>query len=201
MRSEYDFSNGIRGTHAGKRLRIVGDRSSTAKNSSKSPPIVTRSNTLTGTAGEYYVCAELCRLGFLALLTPKNNPLFDVVVTNVDGSKSVSIQVKTRSITNMQGWKLSKLLSASETPGDPFVVLVNLLTEGNTEFYVYKYSEFVSRVNEEFQTYISKPKRTGEPRKDPGFRSFDEKHFTDADRARRNNWAAIIGALSENGGS
>src|SRR2546430_17342619 len=132
MRSEYDFSQGVRGAHAGKRARIVGERSSDVSSRTQVSP-KEGSNSLTGTAGEYYVCAELCRLGFLALLTPKNNPLFDVVVTNVNGSKSVSIQVKTRSTTNTQGWKLSKLLSASETPGDPFVGLVDLLTDGNTE--------------------------------------------------------------------
>src|SRR6266576_4439837 len=102
MRSEYDFIQGIRGKQAGKRLRIVGDRSSVVTPrthlSAKAG-----SNTLTGTAGEYYVCAELCRLGYLALLTPKNNPLFDVVVTNVNGTNSVSIQVKTRSVGNKQG--------------------------------------------------------------------------------------------------
>ncbi|MGA9108971.1 MAG: hypothetical protein WB290_01645, partial [Smithella sp.] len=58
------------------------------------------SNNLVGTAGEYFVCAELCRLNYLALLTPKNNPLFDVVVSKQDGSRFVVIQVKTRSIRN-----------------------------------------------------------------------------------------------------
>src|SRR5882762_1985680 len=105
MRSEYDFSQGNRGQHAGKRLRIVGDKRS--KNGSKDIATGTAriGNTLIGTAGEYYVCAELCRLGYLALLTPKNNPLFDVVVTSPDGRRSVSVQVKTRSEHNKQGWK------------------------------------------------------------------------------------------------
>src|SRR2546425_3404244 len=198
MRNEYDFSKGVRGAHSGKPLRIFGDR-----RQRNSPREINRTaskfgHTLVGTAGEYYVCAELCRLGYLALVTPKNNPFFDVVVTNADGSRSVSIQVKTRSIRNTQGWKLSKLLSPSETSGDPFIVLVNLLADGTTEFFVYRYSEFASRVIEEFEDYISKPKRTGEPRKDPGFRAFDEKHFTASDRARRNNWDPIINALQEN---
>ena len=38
-----------------------------------------KSNNLTGVTGEYFVCAELGKRGILALLTPKNNPLFDVV--------------------------------------------------------------------------------------------------------------------------
>src|SRR5947207_13071177 len=125
MRSEYDFSQGIRGAHAGKRARIVGERSSDVTSHTQ-VSAKEGSNTLVGTAGEYYVCAELCRRGYLALLTPKNNPLFDVVATNADGTISVSIQVKTRSIWNTQGWKLSAHVNATETPGVPFIVLVNL---------------------------------------------------------------------------
>jgi hypothetical protein len=189
MRREYDFSQGTRGKHAGKRLRIVGDKrlhngSNTAK----------MSKNLVGTAGEYYVCAALCRMGYLALLTPKNNPLFDVVATNVDGTTSVSIQVKTRSVDNTQGWKLGNI-SPTDTRGVPFIVLVNLHDDKLPDFYVYRYSEFASRVSEVFENYIAKPKRTGEPRKDPGFRWFDEVNLSDADRARMNNWQPIIHAL------
>jgi hypothetical protein len=135
----------------------------------------------------------------LALLTPKNNPLFDVVATNVDGTTSVSIQVKTRSARNKQGWKLNKRLSAVDTPGVPFVVLVNLNEQGPPDFLVYPYSEFASRVREVFDNYMSKPKRTGEPHKDPGFRWFDEVNFTDADRGKLNNWEPIVSALENNG--
>ena len=63
------------------------------------------------------------------------------------------------------------------------------------DFYVYRYSDFASRVSELFQNYIVKPKRTGEPRKDPGFRWFDEVNLSDADRARMSNWQPIIHAL------
>ena len=191
MRREYDFSHGTRGKHAGKRLRIVGDKRQ--RNGSNSAAKMAKN--LVGTAGEYYVCAELCRMGYLALLTPKNIPLFDVVATNVDGTTSVSIQVKTRSVDNTQGWKLGNQISPTDTPGVPFIVLVNLHENKLPDFYVYRYSDFASRVSEVFQNYIAKPKRTGEPRKDPGFRWFDEVNLSDADRARMNNWQPIIHAL------
>jgi hypothetical protein len=153
------------------------------------------SNNLVGTAGEYYVCAELCRRGYLALLTPKNNPLFDVIATNAAGTTSVSIQVKTRSVHNKQGWKLGAPLGPIDTPGVPFIVLVNLHGNKLPDFYVYRYADFAFRVTEVFQNYISKPKRSGEARKDPGFRWFDEINFTEADRTRMNNWQPIINAL------
>jgi hypothetical protein len=152
-------------------------------------------NNLVGTAGEYYVCAELCRRGYLALLTPKNNPLFDVVATNAEGTSAISIQVKTRSVGNTQGWKLSTQVGGSETPGVPFIVLVNLHNDRLPDFYIYRYQDFTSRVAEIFQEYIAKPKRTGEARKDPGFRWFDEPNLTDIDRAHMNNWQPIIEAL------
>ncbi len=152
-------------------------------------------NNLVGTAGEYYVCAELCRRGYLALLTPKNNPLFDVVAANSEGTTAVSIQVKTRSVGNTQGWKLSTQVGGSETPSVPFIVLVNLHNDRLPDFYIYRYQDFASRVAEIFQEYIAKPKRTGEARKDPGFRWFDEPNLTDIDRAHMNNWQPIIEAL------
>ena len=40
------------------------------------------SKNMIGVAGEYYVCAELCRRNILALVTPKNNPLFDIVAAD-----------------------------------------------------------------------------------------------------------------------
>ena len=61
---------------------------------------------MTGIAGEYYVCAELCRRNILALVTPKNNPLFDVVAADPLGRRTVAIQVKTMSLRNERGWKV-----------------------------------------------------------------------------------------------
>lgn len=65
-----------------------------------------KSNNLTGVTGEYFVCAELGKRGILALLMPKNNPLFDVVAVSQDAKRTVTIQVKTMSESNKQGWKI-----------------------------------------------------------------------------------------------
>jgi hypothetical protein len=43
-----------------------------------------KSNNLVGVTGEFYVCAELVKIGVLALLTPKNNPLFDIAAVSPD---------------------------------------------------------------------------------------------------------------------
>ncbi|MDP2981842.1 MAG: aspartate-ammonia lyase [Candidatus Latescibacter sp.] len=152
-------------------------------------------NNLVGTAGEYFVCAELCRQGYLALLTPKNNPLFDIVVTNRDITRSVSIQVKTRSVHNKQGWKLGADITSGLVPKGLFVALVNLTVDGSPEYYVYEYSTLSRRVSEVYTAYITKPKRDGSMRKEVGFRWFDEISFDEDDHSRRNNWSPIIRAL------
>lgn len=152
-------------------------------------------NNLVGTAGEYYVCAELCMRGHLALLTPKNNPLFDVVATDAAGRRSVSIQVKTRSVRNKQGWKLGTDMTKGHAPAGLFVVLVNLKASGLPDFYVYEYPVLSARVAGVYDAYISKPKRDGSPKKEVGFRWFDEVSFVDDDRARKNNWQPIVKAL------
>ena len=151
---------------------------------------------LIGAAGEYFVCAELCRQGYLALLTPKNNPLFDVVATTEDGRISVPIQVKTRSIHNKQGWKLGANFCTTDHPSNLFVALVNLNESGLPEFLIYDYATLAQRVEGIYRSYIEKPKRDGQPRKDVGFRWFDDVSFTDDDRNRRNNWEPILKALS-----
>ena len=150
---------------------------------------------LTGAAGEYSVCAELCLQGLLAVLTPKNNPHFDLVASSPDGSKSITIQVKTRSVGNKLGWKLGVDITNPDKFKGQFVVLVNLDHDGRTEFYVYRPAELAKRVQDVYQDYISKPKKDGTARKEVGFRWFDETSFKANDRARRNNWKAIRKAL------
>jgi hypothetical protein len=152
-------------------------------------------NNLVGTAGEYFVCAEMCRRGYLALLTPKNNPLFDVMVTSHDGERTVAIQVKTRSVHNKQGWKLGPNMASEANAKGLFVVLVNLHESGLPDFHIYNHAVLSKRVQEVYSAYMAKPKRDGTARKEVGFRWFDEISFTEADRACKNNWQQIESAL------
>lgn len=133
--------------------------------------------------------------GYLALLTPKNNPLFDVVATTPDGARSVSIQVKTRSAHNEQGWKFGTDISKGNAPHGLFVVLVNLKFNGLPEYYIYEYPVLAERVAQVYQAYISKPKRDGTAKKEVGFRWFDDVSFEDDDHSRKNNWQPVIEAL------
>lgn len=144
-------------------------------------------NEIIGITGECLVCAELGKKGILGLLTPKNNPLFDVVATSLDGKRSVAIQVKTMSNDNKQGWKLGKDICVKQNNDNLFVVLVNIKENAN-DFYVYEYDVLSERVAEVYNKYISTPKKDGTPRKDVDFRWFDFKEFTSDDYSRINKW-------------
>ncbi len=128
------------------------------------------SKNLVGAAGEYYVCAELCRRGILALVTPKNNEIFDVLASDAWGQRTISIQVKTMSINNEQGWKFGKNMATKKHNDNLYVVLVNMRTDGTNDFYVYPHDSLVDRVNGVYDDYIRQPKRDGTARKEPGFR-------------------------------
>jgi len=148
------------------------------------------SNNLVGVTGEYYVCAELGNQGLLALLTPKNNPLFDVVAVAPDASRVVAIQVKTMSKTNKQGWKLGIDICEKKNNPSLYTVLVDLRDDG-VDYYVYEYDVLSDRVAAAYQEYISQPKRDGTNRKDIAFRWYDFKFFTEDDWSRKSNWGIL----------
>ncbi|WP_448571023.1 hypothetical protein [Trichothermofontia sp.] len=149
------------------------------------------SKNMVGAAGEYYVCAELCRRNILALITPKNNPLFDIIATDPLGIKTVSIQVKTMSLQNKQGWRLNTDICTKRQNPNLFVVLVNLKTDQSNDYYIYEYDVLSERVSEVYSEYIKQPKRDGGKRQDVSFRWFDLKNFNDEDYKRMNRWEIL----------
>jgi hypothetical protein len=66
-------------------------------------------STLLGAAGEHHVMAELLRRGYIAALAPRGAPNADIVVTDVEGSRLCSIQVKARrDIGSDGGWHMKE---------------------------------------------------------------------------------------------
>ena len=48
-----------------------------------------------GNASQFFVAGELCRRGYLAVVTMGNTPNTDILCSNIDGTRFVHIQVKT----------------------------------------------------------------------------------------------------------
>lgn len=142
---------------------------------------------LIGVTGEYYVCAELGKRNILALLTPKNNPIFDVVAVAPDASRVITIQVKTMSEGNKQGWRLNTGICQRKNNPLMFTILVNL-SQKEIDFYIYEYDILSKRVEQGYKKYLKKPKIDGTQRREVNFRWYYLKDFTNDDLNRKNNW-------------
>ena len=86
-------------------------------------------NVLTGSAGEYFVAAELSRRGVVAALTMAGTDALDILAVNKAG-KSCAIQVKTTQYEKAS-WLLS---SKDETPKADFYVFVRLNGESLPDY-------------------------------------------------------------------
>jgi hypothetical protein len=76
-------------------------------------------STLLGAAGEYFVMSALLRHGFIAALAPQGVPTADIVVTDLQGARLCSIQVKTRrDVGSDRGWHMKA--KHEEIRGDRF---------------------------------------------------------------------------------
>jgi len=79
---------------------------------------------LCGVAGEYFVAAELSRRGIIASISMRNTRGIDILATNENASRSVTIQCK----TNQRGVRSWILNEKAETfaPKNHYYVFVSL---------------------------------------------------------------------------
>jgi hypothetical protein len=100
--------------------------------SSTAKPTVRGQRQFTAIAGEHFVAAELSKRGWVATLTAKNTPGFDVLAAQPTGY-TVCIDVKTRSTAYRYAWRLGSGVHISGKRD--FVVLVDLGEEDDPPDY------------------------------------------------------------------
>jgi len=138
-------------------------------------PADTLPATLTGVAGEYFVAAELSRLGHIASITLRNTKGVDIIACNQDASKSVAIQVKTNQLAK-RGWVMNK--KAEELVADNFFyVFVNLKDKHHQPDFHVVPSKVVARyVSQAHSHWLATPGKKGQLHTDHPMRGFaDEK--------------------------
>jgi hypothetical protein len=119
---------------------------------------------LSGVAGHYFVAAELSRRGLIATTTVRNTRGVDVLVASADGTKSLSIQVKTNQ-TSRRKWMLSKTDETNRGKGF-FYVFVRLNgAQGTPMYHVVKSAVVAKAIADSDRKWHSSSKRDGTPRK------------------------------------
>jgi hypothetical protein len=117
-------------------------------------------------AGEHYVLSELLRQGYIAALAPAGVPNADIVVTDMDGSRLCSIQVKTRRGTRMNGgWPVKANIVLGERY---FFCFVDFQEPKKVRplIYVMPAAIVAKAITESHQKWLSTPGRKGQPHKD-----------------------------------
>lgn len=128
---------------------------------------------LCGTAGEYFVAAELSRRGFVASITLRNVRGIDILASNVDATKSVGIQVKTNQGSGKE-WILSKK-AEDEIAENLFYVFVNLNGGATPEYHVVPRQVVSKYVRESHQNWLKTPGKGGRAHVDTPMRKFADR--------------------------
>lgn len=126
---------------------------------------------LTGVAGEYFVAAELSRLGYIATLTLKNTRGIDILAANLQATKSTSIQVKTNQGRKKE-WTLHQKAEALTTD-NLFYVFVNL--KGLNElpdFHIVPSKAVAEHCKTTHQKWLATPGRKGQAHNDSTMRKY-----------------------------
>jgi len=144
-----------------------------------------RTNQLTGVTGEYYVAAELSKRGYVASITLRNTDGIDILASNSDGSKAVTIQVKTKS-DHIKGWALNAKAEKSNKP-KLFYIFVNLNNDQTPpDFHIVEskvVANFVRKGHAEWRRTLG---RQGQRHNDTNMRK-----FTDKECKYKDKWSTL----------
>jgi len=129
-----------------------------------------------GLAGTYYVAAELSQLGHIATVTSRNAEGIDILASRPDGSKVVSIQVKTSGAAQRSRFTRSWIMGKKDEKrfsSGLFYVFVDLQPDSKPDFYVVPSKVVADYIRETHKKWVSTPGRGGKQRKDTEMRLFE----------------------------
>lgn len=149
------------------------------------PHNVILTSNLSGISGEYFVAAQLSRLGYVASITPKNTKNIDILASNQEGSKTVAIQVK----TNKNGVKKWMFKAKSETnfSNNYFYVLVDLKdSKSLPEFHIVPSKVVSKKIRKDHLKWLNTLGAKGQKRND-----IDMRMFSDLENAYKDKWDSL----------
>ena len=116
-----------------------------------------------GSASQFFVAGELCRRGYVAVVTMGNTPNTDILCSNEQGTKFVHIQVK----TYVPGIKSVQVGKKSEKDfGKNFIWVLGGIPLPNSkdefEFFIIPSNEIAKNVIESYQIWLKTPGQKGQ---------------------------------------
>jgi len=129
--------------------------------------------TLVGVSGEYYVAAELSVRGYLASVTVRNSRGIDIIASNSDASRSVSIQVKTNK-SGKSEWILNKKAESYYSDNHFYVFVALHGTGQRPDFYIVPSKVVAEYTSASHRNWLAGSKSDGSPRRDSSMRKFND---------------------------
>lgn len=128
---------------------------------------------LAGVAGEYFVAAELSRRGWIASISLRNTRGIDILVTNKDASRSITIQCKTTQ-KKAKSWMLNEKCETYFSDVH-FYVFVNLgdLSE-RPSFHIVPSKVVAEHVRYYHRQWLDTPGREGQEHVDTPMRKYSD---------------------------
>jgi len=142
-------------------------------------------STLVGVAGEYFVAAELTRRGWLASITLRNSRGVDIIASDSEASRAVTIQVKT-SIKSGAKWILSKKAESFAGEGHYYIFVLLGGLASRPDFYIVPSKVVAKYVTNHHRRWLAGAKADGSSRKDSAIRN-----FRDPDGIHKEKWEAL----------
>ncbi|MDY6904048.1 MAG: hypothetical protein SWH61_05115 [Thermodesulfobacteriota bacterium] len=128
-------------------------------------------STLVGVAGEYLVAGELSLRGYLASMTLRNSRGIDIIASNSDGSKSISVQVKTNS-SGGKAWMLNKKSEDFFSENHYYILVALKSISERPDFHIVPSKVVAEYVKRTHINWLRGKKRDGSERKDSTLRKF-----------------------------
>lgn len=151
-----------------------------------------RNKLLTGIAGAHYVAAELSKLGYLATMTSRNTEGIDILASNRDGSKVVSLQIKASSNKQYtRSWILSEKQENHYSKSLFYVFVdLNIDTEERPDFYIVPSKIVADYIKKTHQKWLKTPGKKGKKHKNTDMRLF-EIYDDKIAKKYHNNWDGL----------
>lgn len=127
-------------------------------------------NVSIGSAGEYFVAAELERRGYTVALPMAHTPNFDILAINRETGQQVAIQVKTTSYSQKK-WTLNKS-NENLVMNNMVYVFVSLKGLEQPEYHIVPSVVVAKFITEYHKKWLATPGRNGQQHNDTSIRNF-----------------------------
>lgn len=129
---------------------------------------------LAGVAGEYFVAAELSRRGWIASISLRNTRGIDILVTNAEASRSVTIQCKTNQ-TSKATWILHEKSETFVSTSHFYIFVVLGGSLERPRYYIVPSRDVAEHIRQDHARWLSELGRGGRPHTDNSIRKFEDR--------------------------